>query len=59
MGDHNVVETVYGKHHKYEIVKKAGGVFSDSKYSVLRDGKPFKGSYASLADAVEAAKDAG
>jgi len=59
MGDRNIVETVYGKHHKYEIAKDSGGVFGNPKYSVLRDGKPFKGSYSSLADAVEAANDAG
>jgi len=58
MSDKEVVETVYGKHHKYEIVKDPG-LFSATKYYIRRDGKPFKGSYSSLRDAVEAAENEG
>ncbi len=51
-----IVETIYGKYHKYEIVKSAGGLFSSTSFSINRDGKHFKGTYSSLADAVKAAK---
>lgn len=60
MGDaKTVVETIYGKYHKFEIVKDPGGVFSGVKFYVRKDGKPFKGSYSSLADAVKAAQEEG
>lgn len=59
MANKVVVETVHGKYSKYEIVKDAGGIFSSPKFYVWKDGKPFKGSYSSLAAAVEAAKKAG
>lgn len=54
-----VVETIDGKYHKFEIVKDSGGVFGSVKFYIRKDGKPFKGSYSSLADAVQAAKDEG
>ena len=59
MSNKVVVETVHGKYSKYEIVKDAGGIFSSPKFYVWKDGMPFKGSYSSLAAAVEAAKKAG
>ena len=59
MSDSTVVETVYGKHSKYEVIMEGGGLFGSPKYYVYKDGKPFKGSYSSLSDAVEAARDAG
>lgn len=59
MSDKTVVETIYGKYHKFEIVKDPGGVFSGVKFYLWKDGKPFKGSYSSLAAAVQAAKDEG
>jgi hypothetical protein len=52
-----VVETIYGKYHKYEIVKDEG-VFTTHFY-IRRDGKAFRGPYSSLSSAVEAAKEAG
>lgn len=55
----DVVETIYGKHHKFEIVRIPGGIFSSMKFYIHRDGKEYKGSYSSLADAVEAAKREG
>jgi len=57
MADKNLVETIYGKYHKFEIVKDSGGVFGSIKFYLHKDGKPFKGSYSSLADAVEAANE--
>lgn len=57
MADHEgVVETFYGKHNKYTVVKRAGGLFSSSTYYIHKDGKPHRGSFSSLRDAVEAAK---
>lgn len=59
MSDLQIIETIYGKYHKFEVVKDPGGVFGSIKYYVRKDGKPFKGSYSSLADAVQAATDEG
>ena len=59
MSDYTVVETIYGKYHKFEIIKDSGGVFGSVKFYIHKDGKPFKGSYSSLANAVQAARDAG
>lgn len=55
----NVVETIYGKHSKYEIIKSDGGLLGSTSFAIYRDGSHFKGSYKSLEDAVEAAKKAG
>jgi len=59
MSNNTVVETIYGKYHKFEIVKDSGGVFGSVKFYIRKDGKSFKGSYSRLADAVEAAKSEG
>jgi hypothetical protein len=52
MSEHIVVETIYGKYNKYEIVKSAGGVFSSPTFAIYKDGSLFKAGYRSLADAV-------
>lgn len=57
MADYKVVETFYGKHNKYEVVKRAGGLFSSPEYYIRKDGKPHRGSFSSLRAAVEAAKE--
>lgn len=54
-----VVETIYGKRHKFEVVKSPGGILSSTSFSIYRDGSYFKGSYNSLADAVAAAEREG
>lgn len=59
MADKIVVETIYGKYHKFEIVKSPGGLLTSTSFSIYRDGKYYKGSYSSLASAVEAAKKEG
>jgi hypothetical protein len=59
VSDKQVIETIYGKFHKYEIVKSPGGILTSPSFSIYRDGKYYKGSYASLADAVAAAKREG
>ena len=54
MSKGEVIETVYGKYSKYEIIKEAG-VWS-TKFYLYKDGKYHRGSYSSLRDAVEAAQ---
>ncbi len=39
MSDKEVVETVYGKRHKYEIVKSPGGLLTSATTSIYRDGQ--------------------
>ena len=58
VSDKVVVETVYGKRHKYEIMKSPGGLIGSTSFSVYRDGSYWRGSYDSLARAVEVAKEA-
>jgi hypothetical protein len=55
-GGGEVIETVYGKYSKYEVVKQPGGVFSSPKFYIYRDGEYHRGSFSSLRDAVEACK---
>lgn len=57
MSEKTVVETVYGKYHKFEIIKDTS-VFG-VKFYIYQDGKPTGGYYSSLADAVQAAKNKG
>jgi len=59
MSDMKVVETIYGKYSRFDIFKDAGGVFGSPKFYLRKDGKPYKGSYSSLAAAVEAAEKEG
>lgn len=59
MSDGVVVETIFGKHHKYQVIKKPGTLFSSITYVIYRDGKYYKGTYDSLARAVEVAKKEG
>lgn len=54
----STIETIYGKRHKYEIKKSTGGFLSSATFSIHRDGTYWKGSYDSLARAVEVAKAA-
>jgi hypothetical protein len=55
MSDRKVVDVVYGKTHKYEIIKSEGGFLSGSSFYVYRDGKHLA-SYSSLRNAVERAQ---
>ena len=56
MSEGEVVETLYGKSSKYEVVKKPGGMFSSAQFYVRKNGKPHRGPYNSLRAAVEAAE---
>lgn len=55
MAKGEVIETVYGKYSKYDVVKEPGGVFSGPKFYIYKDGKYHRGSFSSLRDAVDAA----
>lgn len=55
MSDGSIVETVYGKYHKYEVVKRIGP-FGGVKFYVHRDGNPHRGPYSTLKEAVAAAQ---
>lgn len=57
MPDKEVVEVIYGKRNKYEIVKSPGGVLSSASFSIYKNGKYHRGSFSSLSAAVEAAKE--
>lgn len=55
MSRDDVEETIYGKYSKFEIVRKSS-IFGSPQFYVRKDGKPFRGPFSSLANAVEAAK---
>jgi hypothetical protein len=57
MADKEHVTTVYGKHHKYEVIKRPGGTFTSSTYFISRDDGKTYGSYSSMAAAVKAAHE--
>jgi len=59
MNDKDVVEVIYGKHSKYEIVRNRGGLLTSTTYSIHKNGKYHRGSFSSLAAAVEAARKEG
>lgn len=53
MSEGQVVETVYGKYSKFEVLKKGGSFY------IYKDGKYHRGSFSSLKAAVEAAQSEG
>ena len=55
MADEQEIETFYGKHNKFSIIRKSD--ILSTKYYVYKDGKPHRGYFSSLSAAVEAAKD--
>ncbi len=56
---YTVVETVFGKYSKFEVVKRTS-LMGSPEFYIRKDGKPHRGSFSSLKAAVEAAKkDAG
>lgn len=56
MAERDVVETIYGKYSKYEIVKRSSLLGSPTFY-IVKDGEVDSGSFSSLRAAVEEAKD--
>ncbi len=54
-----VVETVYGKYHKFEVVKDSGVISSIKFYVKSTDGKKQSGTFDRLDKAVEWAKNQG
>lgn len=59
MNEKDVVETIYGKRHKYQIVKDSGGLLTSTKFNIYRDGSYYKGTFSTLSAAVERAKREG
>ncbi len=57
MATEKIVEVIYGKYHKFEIVKKSD--FWGIEFYIRKDGNPYKGSYSTLAAAVAAAEKEG
>jgi hypothetical protein len=57
MTDKEVVETIYGKHSKYEIIKKSNVL--GSEYYIYKNSKYHRGSFSTLRAAVEAAQAEG
>lgn len=57
MTDEEIVETLYGKYSKFEIVKITS--FLETKFYLRKNGKPYKGSFSSLSGAVNAAREEG
>jgi hypothetical protein len=57
MATKKVVETVYGKYSKYEIVKSSGVL--STKFYVRKDGDVATGKFSSLKAAVEWAEKKG
>ncbi len=56
MSKKEVVETVFGRRSKYEIVRDHSWMGS-VVFSILKDGKSYRGPYDELRDAVQRAKD--
>lgn len=54
----NVVETIYGKYSKFEIVKKTS-TFGNPKFYIYKNGDYHRGSFSSLRAAVKAAQAEG
>lgn len=59
MAKEEIVETKYGKTHRFDVVKKmTGGLFGgNAEFYVRRDGSRFKGPYSDLRRAVEVAEE--
>ena len=57
MAQREIVEIIYGKHAKYEIVKYT--TITGSEYFIYKNGNYHRGSFPSLRAAVEAAKAEG
>ena len=54
---HKIVETFYGKRHKYEVREVSDWL--QIKFAIYRDGIRWKGDYDSLSRAVEVVKEVG
>jgi hypothetical protein len=54
------VEVIHGKRYRYEIRQEAESLFSlGAKFHIYRNGEYWKGTYNSLARAVDVAREAG
>lgn len=59
MASTTLIETIYGKHHKFEVYKETGGFLGGTSFSIRKNGEHFKSGYSSLSAAVEAARKQG
>ena len=55
MADRKIIETIYGKQNKYEVVRVTK-TFGGYEFYIYKNGDYYRGWYSSLAAAVEAAK---
>jgi hypothetical protein len=58
MSDGEIVETLYDQYSKYEVVKHST-TFGGPKFYLRKNGEAWKGSFASLSAAVDAARKEG
>ena len=58
MSDVKVIETVYGKFSKYQIVKRPS-LLGNPKFYIRKNGRPYRGPFSSLQAAVQAAENEG
>jgi len=56
-GNSKLIETIYGRVHKYEVYRKS--TFLGYEFWLYRDGKLYRGTYSTLSAAVEAARKEG
>ncbi len=54
----DVVETIYGKHSIYEIIKSTSPLSSPT-YHIYKNGKYHRGSFSSIVSAVQTAEKEG
>jgi hypothetical protein len=59
MASKDVVEVIYGKHAKYEVVRIPGGFLTSTEYVIYKNGEYHRGTFKSLAEAVSAARKEG
>lgn len=55
MVDKEIIETIFGKRNRFDVVKKDGGTFGAPTFWIFRNGERFKGSYRSLSAAIDEA----
>ena len=58
MARDEVVETIYGKYSKFEVIKKSS-TLGNPRFHLYKDGRPHRGPFSDLRDAVSAAEAEG
>lgn len=57
MADKTLIETVIGKHHKYDIYRSK--TFMGYEFWIYRDGERYRGTFSTLQSAIDAAEKEG